>query len=303
MLRGPPHLLAVLVAGALVLVSCSPSTPTGESGDVAPAIQVVASFYPLEWMADQVGGDRVGVESLAPPGAEPHDLELSPADVATVADADLVVFLSGFQPAVDQAVGGAGGTLFDAADFASLDRSDASIEAGRADPHFWLDPMRMADVADALAVALGEVDPEGAEVFARNASELREELIVLDDEFTAGLASCEDTDLVTSHNAFGYLADRFGLRQVGISGLTPDEEPSPGDLAAVADFVRENGVTTIYFETLVSPAVAETLAAEVGAETAALDPLEGLSEASDGGDYFEVMRSNLTTLRAGQSCL
>ncbi len=296
----------------------SGASGTNETG--ADRIEVVASFYPLQWMAEQVGGDRVTVSNLAPPGAEPHDLELTPTDVGRVTDADLVVFLSGFQPAVDDAVAGASGKVFDAADTANLSLVYTPIEehheegdegaddehegegSEATDPHFWLDPLRLADVADALAVTLGELDPSGAAEFTANAEALRAHLVALDEEYQSGLASCADETLVTSHNAFGYLADRYGFTQVGISGLSPEEEPSPADLAEVVEFVRDRNVRTIYFETLVSPAVAETVAAETGAATAVLDPIEGLSDESEGDDYLAVMRSNLANLESGQSC-
>ncbi len=154
------------------------------------------------------------------------------------------------------------------------------------DPHFWLDPTRLADVADQVAQRLGEDDPDGAERFSANAAALRRDLEALDGELAAGLKDCENRSIVTSHNAFGYLADRFGLTQVGITGLTPDEEPTPADLAAVTRFVEDHDVKTIYYETLVSPAVAKTVAAETGAAIAVLDPIEGLSDASDGSDYL-----------------
>jgi len=280
----------------------------GSGGDV---LSIQASFYPLQWITEQVGGDAVSVESLTPPGAEPHDLELTPQDVAAVGEADLVVYLSDFQPAVDDAVEReAADSSFDAADHTDLELTYTPIEegeeeteeSGATDPHFWLDPMRLADVADALAERLGELDADNADTFGDNAEVLRTSLEELDTEFTDGLASCENTDVVTSHNAFGYMAEAYGLTQVGITGLTPEEEPSAADLAEVADFVEENDVRTIYYETLISPAIADAVATETGVQTAVLDPLEGLTDESEGSDYLEVMRSNLANLRAGQPC-
>jgi zinc transport system substrate-binding protein len=218
--------------------------------------------------------------------------------------------LAGFSPAVDDAVAAeAGDRALEVGQFADLDLTFTPIEEGAlagdekgVDPHFWLDPVRLADVADQVAHRLGEDDPDGAERFAANAAVLRQDLEALDRELAAGLKDCENRSIVTIHNAFGYLADRFGLTQVGITGLTPDEEPTPADLAAVTRFVRENDVQTIYYETLVSPAVAKTVAAETGAAIAVLDPIEGLSDASAGSDYLAVMRANLASLRAGQPC-
>jgi zinc transport system substrate-binding protein len=160
----------------------------------------------------------------------------------------------------------------------------------------------MASVATALADVLAEADPDNATTYADNAQDAVTNLEALDADLAEGLADCERRDLVTSHRAFGYLADRYDLAQVGIAGLSPSDEPSPADLAALADFVEDNDVNTIYFETLVSPAVAETLASETGTATAVLDPLEGLTDESEGDDYLAVMRSNLASLRAGQPC-
>ena len=298
--------LALLLAGCLGGGAAESETATGSRG----TLHVAASFYPLQWVTEQVAGAAADVVSLTPPGAEPHDLELGPRQVAAVGEADLVVYLAGFQPAVDKAVGTtAAGATLDAADVVDLqpvaDHSEDEGDAhghGDEDPHFWLDPLRLADVGDALAVRLGRLAPADAAAFERNAATLRSELTALDEEFSTALADCDSTDLVTSHNAFGYLAERYGLTQRGITGLTPDEEPSPGALADVADFVAAHHVRTIYYETLTTPAVAETLARETGAQTAVLDPLEGLDDASAGTDYLEVMRLNLASLSDGQSC-
>jgi zinc transport system substrate-binding protein len=302
---------AVLTVSGPVLAACGDD---GGGGASAPegAIEVEASFYPLAWIAERVGGEHVAVHSLTKAGAEPHDLELSPSDVADVLDADLVVYLDGFQPAVDDAVGQIDGDRrFDAADAgADLDLRFTPIEegaqhddeAGAVDPHFWLDTTRLGAVADGLADRLGDLDPDHAAEFTANAQDLEADLAALDSSFEAGLADCPSRRLVTSHNAFGYLARRYDLEQVGITGLTPEEEPSPADLAAVTDYVRQHGVGTIYFEALVSPAIAEAVAAETGAATRVLDPIEGLDDSSPGDDYLEVMAANLTALREGLGC-
>jgi zinc transport system substrate-binding protein len=171
-----------------------------------------------------------------------------------------------------------------------------------ADPHFWLDPLRLAAVGDALAERLAEIAPDDADAFERNAADLRADLEALDQEIETGLAGCAVPTLVTAHDAFGYFADRYGLEVHGITGLSPTQEPEPAQLAEIADLVADEGVTTVYTETLVDPAVAETVAAEAGVRTAVLDPVEGVTEASAGEDYLEVMRANLATLREGQSC-
>lgn len=292
----PFRLLPAATALALVLAACGGSSSAG-SGEGGP-LRVAASFYPLQWVTAQVAGEHAEVSSLTPPGAEPHDLELGPRQVATIGEADLVVYLDGFQPAVDEAVAQeAGDSALDVTDPADLVETGGTV-----DPHFWLDPTRLADVADAVGQRLGEVDPEHAATFTDGAAEVRAELEALDAELAEGLAGCAGSDLVTSHTAFGYLAARYDMEQVGITGLSPESEPSPKALAEVADFVADNDVRTIYSETLVSPEVARTLARETGVRTAVLDPLEGLSSESSGEDYLSVMRANLAVLQDGQAC-
>lgn len=314
-------------AASLVLTGCGASGTSGTS-DAAGAgsgagdrpVSVVAAFYPLQFVAERVAGDRAAVTGLTAPGAEPHDLELSPEDLAGLVEADLVLYQEGFQPAVDDAVASEGGeNALDVAPVAGLDLAaeehegegeehaeDEHAEEEHAeeatDPHSWLDPTRLAGVVEAVGARLTEVDPDGEQVYAENARALTDDLAALDQEFSAGLAGCTNRTLVTSHEAFAYLAQRYDFEQVGISGLSPEDEPDAGRTAEVADLVRERGVSTVYFETLVDPAVAEVVAAETGARTAVLDPVEGLSEASAGEDYLAVQRANLAALRAGQSC-
>ena len=301
---------AAVTAALLLLAGCGSDDGGGDAGD---RLDVVAGFYPLEWAASRIGGDRIEVSSLTAPGAEPHDLELTPQDVAGISDADLLVYLGGFQSAVDEAAESqAGDHAWDAAEAADLSLTAEEHEEGEegeeehgeesADPHFWLDPTRLADVGDALADQLADIDPDGAETYEQNAAALREDLEALDAEMTDGLTGCGVDTLVTSHDAFGYLADRYGFQVVGVTGLSPSTEPSADQLAEIADLVTERGVTTVYTETLVDPSVAETVADEAGVRTAVLDPLEGLTDESAGDDYLAVMRANLATLQEGQAC-
>ena len=309
---------AAATTALLLLAGCGSDDGGGSSpGD---RLDVVAGFYPLEWAASRVGGDRIEVSSLTAPGAEPHDLELTPQDVAGVSDADLLVYLGGFQSAVDEAAESqAGDHAWDVAEAAdlSLTAEDHAHEEGEdehadeehgeesADPHFWLDPTRLADVGDALAEQLADIDPDGAETYAQNAAALREDLEALDAEMTDGLTGCAVDTLVTSHDAFGYLAARYGFEVVGVTGLSPSTEPSADQMAEITDLVSERGVTTVYTETLVDPSIAETVADEAdeaGVRTAVLDPLEGLTDESAGDDYLAVMRANLATLQEGQTC-
>jgi len=307
-------LRSVLALGvALLVAACAPGT-TSTSGDrsgpgsgAGGRIAVAVSFYPLEFVARRVGGEQVEVRSLTKPGVEPHDLELTPREVAALNRSDLAFYVRGFQAAVDQAVADNGPpAVLDAAPAAHLDLTYTPLEEGRQvstpDPHFWLDPSRLAAVATVLAARLERLDAAHAPFYRINLARLTRDLSDLDGLMRSGLARCASTELVTSHVAFGYLARRYGLHQVGITGLSPEAEPDPGRLASAATFVREHHVGTIYYETLVSAAVARTVASETGARVDVLDPLEGLDESSDGADYLEVMRSNLSTLRKGQSC-
>jgi zinc transport system substrate-binding protein len=307
MYRGP--LRAVLAAAlslglAVTTGGCATAGATGDS-----RLQVVAAFYPLQFVAQQVGGTRVKVRNLVQPGVEPHDLELTPRQVAAVIDADAVFYLRDFQPAVDDAVAEAKkAKTLDVATVTSLRGGYVPLEDGKLhqdakgkDPHVWLDPTRMISIADAVARKLGALDPANAASYTANAKALDSRLTALDKEYRTGLASCAQKKIVVSHNAFGYLGARYGLTQVPITGLTPDAEASATQLAKVARYARTNGVTVIFFETLVSPKLAEALAGEVGAKAEVLDPIEGIA-AGRHADYFSVMRSNLTTLRSALKC-
>ncbi|MFJ8690155.1 metal ABC transporter substrate-binding protein [Micromonospora wenchangensis] len=307
------RLRALTAATALLALTGLTACSTEGAGADPDRVDVVAAFYPLQFVAERVGGDAVTVTNLAKPGAEPHDLELNPRQVGQVSEAELVFYLKGFQPAVDEAVAqNAADRAFDVTTVAPLRDATAGghehegedgheEESGGKDPHLWLDPTRLAAVADKLAERLGAVDPDRAADYTGRARTLRGELEKLDAEYTAGLKTCQRREIVVSHAAFGYLTERYQLEQIGLTGLTPDTEPAPQRLAEVAREARAHGATTIFFETLVSPKVAETIAAEVGAKTAVLDPIEGLS-ADGGGDYLSVMRTNLTTLRTALGC-
>jgi len=293
--RAATGLLAVAGVG---LAACAPAGSDGRH-------DVVAAFYPLQFVAERVGGEHVDVSSLTPPGGEPHDLELSPSAVSRLGDADLVVYLSGFQAATDEAVGATDPAhVVDAAGAAALQVAPDGVDAGAGDsldPHFWLDPARLGDVAHQVADALAEVDPAHADDFTAAADDLAADLDALDADLAAGLAACRGATLVASHEAFGYLAERYGLHQVGLSGIDPEVEPSPARLRDVAEVVAAEGVRTLYFETLTSPKVTQTLADDLGVATAVLDPLEGLAE-DDTRDYLDVMRDNLDALTAGLTC-
>ena len=296
MLRRPIALplalaLAGLVAGCGGRSSAAPAAASGQE-----RLAVTVGFYPYEFVASRVGGDDVEVTNLTAPGAEPHDVELSPQQVAGLSETDLVVYSRGFQPAVDEAVE-------QQASDRALDVLTAvqllEGEGREGDPHVWLDPTRLVTIAGAVADSLGELDPDRAGVFEQRALELSAELKALDGQLRQGLSDCERTQIVTSHDAFGYLAAAYGLEQVSLAGLSPEDKTSPKRLAEVATYAKDNGVTTVFFEELVSPKVAQSLAREVGAEAKVLSPLEGPPES---GDYLSAMRTNLESLRTALGC-
>lgn len=324
LLRGGAALAALVLPLAACSDGASGAAPGGAAAD--SGTEVLAALYPLQYVAEQVGGEHVSVSSITPAGVDPHDLELSPAAVATLDDAT-VVYLAGFQAALDDAlevtspahaldVSQAAGVHTEddgheeTAEATTDDHEEETAEAptddhaGEAhadgDPHFWLDPTRLADVATAVADELAAADPDNAEDYAANAERLGTELSALDEELSAGLARCETRTIVVAHEAYGYLAEAYDLEQVGISGLDPEAEPSPARLAEIGKVVEEKGVTTIFTEDLVNPAVAESLAADLGVEVAVLDPLE--SQVDESQEYPDVMRANLEALRSALGC-
>ncbi len=271
-----------MVAVGVVAAGCGGGSSGGKS-------QVVAAFYPLAFAAEQIGGDRFEVRNLTPPGAEPHDIEVKPKDVQRLRSADVVLLLGhGFQPQLEKAIGG-GKRVVRLLDTPGLHRF------ANGDPHVWLDPLRFALVAKRIGTTLGA--PAAAERFAARVR-------ALDRDYRRGLNYCARREIVTSHEAFAYLARRYGLQQVAITGLSPEAEPAPKDLQRVVALVRDTHATTVFFETLVSPRIAKTVAREAGAKTAVLDPIEGLTESEKkrGEDYFSLMRANLGRLRAALGC-
>jgi zinc transport system substrate-binding protein len=273
----------ILILLPAVCAGCGGGGSDGEQTSVA------ASFYPLAFAAEEVGGDSVRVRNLTPAGAEPHDLEATPGDVQELHDADLVLLLGdGFQPQLEDAAGD-GEHVHHVLDTPGLNR----LEDG--DVHVWLDPLRYAVLVKRIADELGR--PEQGEGLERR-------LRSLDRAFEQGLADCARREIVTNHAAFGYLADRYGLEQIAITGSSPEGELAPRDLERAVDAVRDTGATTVFVEPLVSADVVEAVAREAGVKTAVLNPVEGLTESEQTGsaDYFSLMRGNLATLRDALSC-
>src|SRR5690625_1061749 len=281
-----PAGLPAALAGLLALTACAGSDTGGP-----PVPTVVVSAYPLEFAAEAVAGPHAEVVNLVPAGAEPHDFELSPADVAAMDRADVVVTVGGFQPAVDAAAAEVGGL-----DLAPA--LDLQTRGGHLDPHFWLDPQRLAAAAAEIAEALSQADPARAGEYEANLGDLAARLTDLHTSFDEGLSACAFDTFVTGHTAFGYLAEAYGLREVAIAGIDPEPEPSPAALAATREEVRALGLPTILAEPGDNK-VAEVLAAELGIEAATLDPLEAVPA---GEDYLSLMYANLEALQRGLQC-
>ena len=292
MIVRPPGVVAVATVAGVMISGCDAGASSAEDGPT-----VVASFYPLAFVAERVGGSEVRVVDLTPADVESHDLELTPRQVGEIATADLVVYQTGFQPALDEAVEqNASGPTLDIAEVVPLD------DNRKGDQHSWLDPTRFAAITRSVADVLGDVVPAQADEIHGRADELVAELTALDEEFHSGLANCERTIVVTTHQAFGYLGERYDLDVVGISGVDGEAEVSPAKLREIQEVIQTAGVTTVFSEPLGSPEVADTLAADLGVSTAILDPIEGLTEDTADEDYLTLMRANLEALRKANGC-
>lgn len=298
--------IALAATGGLVLAGCSTAASTKTPSDDTDRLIVTAAFYPLEYIAANVGGDDVTLRTITSPGVDAHDLELSPAAVRELRESDVIIYVEGFQPAVDAAIEQLDDvTLINVEDHIEFREAEEHAdeeedEHGDEDPHFWLDPELYAELAPVVAGVLAELDAGNADDFNSRAAALEADLLALDDEFSTALAQCERDVIVVSHEAFGYLTDAYGLGQVGLAGLTPDAEPSPARIREVQEVAEREGITTVFFETLVDSSVSETFASDLGLETAVLDPLEGLT--TDDDDYRSVMGRNLDALVAGLGC-
>ncbi|MEU3661716.1 zinc ABC transporter substrate-binding protein [Streptomyces sp. NPDC032940] len=304
--------IAVTAATALGLGTLSACSGDSAAAGNTDKFDVVASFYPMQYLAEQIGGDHVNVTTLTEPGQEPHDLELSTKQTAEMGEADAVLYLKSLQPAVDEAVAQSDvKTKIDAAALTKLEdhgsvehdhggeehAEEEHSEDGHAlDPHLWLDPVRYAEVAEGVAKAFEKADPDHAADYRKNAEALAGKLAGLDTAFRNGLAKTDTKVFFTNHAAFGYLAERYGLTQEAINGLDPESEPSPARIKELQEEAEADGVTTVFYETLVSDKTAKTLAKDAGLKTDVLDPLEGITEKSKGDDYLAVMESNLKAL-------
>lgn len=304
----------VIVIGIVLLAvlwhRAAPLTPTttdnGNTMAVAKPLKVVASFYPEYFLASKIGGDKAEVINITPADAEPHDYEPTPQDIAAIEGSHILVLNGGVEAWGESVQKNLDPKKTLVVTVGEGLETQKVIEDGESiiDPHIWQSPVLVKQMIDRIEQGYAKVDPAHADYYATNAKALKSQLDQLDSEFKTGLATCAKKDIITSHAAFGYLATTYGLNQVSIAGLSPDAEPSPKQLADITDFAKKNNVKYIFFESLVSPKLSETIAKEVGAQTMVLDPIEGLSaeDLASGKDYLTVMRTNLANLRIALEC-
>ncbi|MGW1889008.1 metal ABC transporter substrate-binding protein [Streptomyces sp. NPDC002004] len=305
---------SALALGLGTLTACSGSTAADGKG--SGELDVVASFYPLEYLAEQIGGEHVHVTTLTQPGQEPHDLEVSIRQMIRLEKADAVLYLKGLQPAVDDAVAQSDvRTRVDAASLTTLETHGDEVgghaaehdhghgeghgdeEPGARDPHIWLDPVRYAEVARGVGKAFEKADPKHAGAYRKNTAALVRKLDALNTRYRDGLKNTRGKVFITTHAAFGYLAERYGLTEEAISGLDPESEPSAARVRDLQSMAKADGVGTVFYETLVSGKTARTLASDAHLRTDVLDPIEGVTTRSRGRDYLQVMDANLSALR------
>ncbi len=309
-------LAAATALGTVALTGCSVFSTTTSRDDDGPSgpggrLAVVASCYPMEFLADQIGGDRVRVTELTRPGQEPHDLEISARQTAQLEKSDVALYLKGLQPSVDEAIQQSPiPRKVDAATLTTLEKHGTEVgghaaahdhapgeESGGLDPHVWLDPVRYAQVARGVGKAFEQADPDHAATYRKNTAALVKRLDALNTRFADGLRHTRGKVFLTTHAAFGYLAERYGLTEEAISGLDPESEPSAARVRDLEQLAEADGVTTVFYETLVSGRTARTIADDAHLRTDVLDPVEGITDRSRGHDYVQVMDANLTALR------
>ncbi|MEE1834706.1 metal ABC transporter substrate-binding protein [Streptomyces sp. SP17KL33] len=305
----PAAATAAAALGLTTLTACGGDTAAAGNTD---KFDVVASFYPMAFLAEQIGGKQVNVTSLTQPGQEPHDLEISAKQTAALQESDAVLYLKGLQPSVDEAVEQSGHeTKIDAATLTTMEHHGNEVGGHSAehddheneelegkDPHVWLDPVKYAEVAKGVGAAFEKADPDHADTYKTNTEALVEKLGALNDQFTNGLKNTDTKVFITTHAAFGYLAERYGLTEEAISGLDPESEPSAARVKDLEKMAKADGVTTVFYETLVSDKTAKTIAADANLKTDVLDPIEGITDKSRGKDYFAVQEANLKALQA-----
>ncbi len=299
-----PFIVVLVIAGALIALKAVVEPKV--SLDLEKK-SVNTSFYPLYFFTTEIGGDKVQVTNITPAGAEPHDYDPTPQEIAGIESSPLLILnganLEAWGSRITEELEGKGKVVV----IAGEDLADQKIEEDGEiirDPHVWLSPVLAKKEADKILDGLKKVDPENSSFYERNAANLKIKLDKLDNDYKQGLKSCKRKDIVTSHAAFSYLGGAYGLSQVTVTGISPDEEPSSKQLAEVSKLAKAGNVKYIFFESLVSPKLSETIADEIGAQTLVLDPIEGVSpeDMQAGRNYITIMEDNLKNLKIALEC-
>jgi zinc transport system substrate-binding protein len=282
----------IVIIGAIIMaVSFRQQTWAPKDSDT---LSIVTSFYPLYFFTKEIVGDTIRVENMTPSGSEPHDYEPTAQQIASMEKSDLIILQGGkLEPWGDDAISTYGTKVLLAGEIQTI-----------ADPHTWLDPVMAKKIVQKISQSIEALDPPNASLYQERAHALLTQLSNLDDEYKDGLSSCQRRDFITSHAAFGHLAKQYNLNQLSISGISPDEEPTAKDMARVITFAKSQDISYIFFERLVSPKLADTIAGEIGAKTMVLDPIEGITEQQlkEGVNYFTIMRENLKALQTALQC-
>jgi zinc transport system substrate-binding protein len=298
-----------------MLAACA--QPAQNDRAAEQTLTVSTSFYPAAFLAQSVGGKHVRVVQLTPAGIEPHDFEPSARDIAGIEASAVFIYngigVDAWADRVHENIASKHiavvrlsehATLLTAVEDGHDEHEETGHEESEFDPHIWLDPVQLSAAIPAVRDALSKASPAHAKDFEANAAKLQQELSSLTDEMRQGLSQCNHRTIVVSHNAFRYMAQRFNFESVAIAGLSPDQEPSPSQMADIVDTIRNKGITHVFFETLASPKIAQTIADEAGVETLVLNPIEGITQEEErqGEDYLSLMRKNLQNLRIAMAC-
>ena len=306
-----------LVGATALLAGCGAAGSTTENTE-SDKLQVVTTFYPMYDFTKQVAQDDAEVSMLLEAGMEVHSFEPSSQMIAEIQDADVFIYnspeMETWVPDVLASIDTSDMVVICASDAITLleyegeahahdhESEEEGANAGHShtvDPHVWLDPVLAQTEVSTIAEGLAEADPDNAEDYLENAGIYNGKLNELDEAYRAAFEGTENRTFVTQHAAFAYLAARYDLNQISVTGLNAEVEPSAAALATLSDYVKANNISHIYFENNASSQTAETLAEEVGVELAVLSPLEGITEEDQesGSDYISVMLDNLEALK------
>ena len=306
-----------LVGATALLAGCGAAGSTTENTE-SDKLQVVTTFYPMYDFTKQVAQDDAEVSMLLEAGMEVHSFEPSSQMIAEIQDADVFIYnspeMETWVPDVLASIDTSDMVVICASDAITLleyegeahahdhESEEEGANAGHShtvDPHVWLDPVLAQTEVSTIADGLAEADPDNAEDYLENAGIYNGKLNELDEAYRAAFEGTENRTFVTQHAAFAYLAARYDLNQISVTGLNAEVEPSAAALATLSDYVKANNISHIYFENNASSQTAEMLAEEVGVELAVLSPLEGITEEDQkkGSDYISVMLDNLEALK------